>query len=147
MISAQNAEAAREYPSLDISEMLIGELEATDFLVISTPMHNFTLPVALKAWIDQIVRFGRTFQSTPEDKIGLLTDRPTYIVIASGGAISEPAKQQPNFLRPYLTAILECIGIRDVTFITAEALRRGDDTAAAGLKFAHDAIDTALGKL
>jgi FMN-dependent NADH-azoreductase len=144
MIAAQTAEAAAVCPSLTISEQLIGELEATDVLVISTPMHNFTLPAALKAWLDQIVRFGRTFRSTPDGKIGLLADRPTYIVIASGGAMSEPAARQPDFLRPYLTAILDCIGIRDITFITVEGMSRGEYAVAAGLKAAHAAINVAL---
>lgn len=141
MIAAQTAEAAASRPSLAISEELIGELEATDVLVISTPMHNFTLPAALKAWIDQIVRFGRTFRSTPDGKIGLLADRPTYIVIAAGGHIDPPAARQPDFLRPYLTAILDCIGIRDVRFIAAEGMSRGEESATAGAAAALAAMD------
>ena len=39
-------------PGLAESEALIAELEATDALVIATPMHNFIMPAVLKAWID-----------------------------------------------------------------------------------------------
>ena len=42
--------------SFSQSEDLIRELESSDFVVIGTPMHNFTVPSALKAWIDHIVR-------------------------------------------------------------------------------------------
>ena len=52
-------------PALAASEVLIGELEAADALVIGTPMHNYSVPAVLKAWIDQIVRIHRTFRSTP----------------------------------------------------------------------------------
>ena len=38
------------------SEELIQELESSDVVVIGTPMHNFTVPSGLKAWIDHIVR-------------------------------------------------------------------------------------------
>ncbi len=144
MRRAQTAEAARNEPSLAVSEELIGELEATDTLVVSTPMHNYTVPANLKAWLDQVVRFGRSFESTPNGKIGRLRDRPTYVVIASGGAIDPPAATQPDFLRPYLTAILACIGIRDVTFIAAESMSRGEAVAAAGLEAALAAVDRAL---
>ena len=47
------------------SEELIAELESSDFVVIGTPMHNFTVPSALKAWIDHVVRVRRTFTVTP----------------------------------------------------------------------------------
>jgi FMN-dependent NADH-azoreductase len=71
--------------SLDLSEMLIQEVEAADVIVIGTPMHNLTVPSVLKAWIDQILRAGRTFKSTPAGKVGMLRDRPVFIGIASGG--------------------------------------------------------------
>ena len=65
-------------PQLTLSEQLIGELETSDILVISTPVHNYTVPASLKAWIDQVVRIGRTFKSTPQGKIGRLwIGRPT----------------------------------------------------------------------
>jgi len=142
--AAQTAETAALKPSMRVSETLIGELETTGGLVISTPMHNFTAPAALKAWLDQVVRFGRTFQSTPDGKIGLLADRPTFVVIAAGGLISPPDALQPDFLRPYLSAILDCIGIRDVTFIAAEGLARGDAALAAGMAKAEAAIAAAV---
>ena len=47
------------------SEELIQELERSDYVVIGTPMHNFTVPSVLKAWIDHIVRARRTFNITP----------------------------------------------------------------------------------
>ena len=146
MMAGQTATAAAGLPSLALSEALIAELDAADVLVISTPMHNFTLPASLKAWIDQIVRFGRTFRSTPDGKVGLLRDRPTYIVIASGGPITPPAARQPDFLRPYLTAILDCIGIRDLRFIPAEGVTRGPEAYAAAQAAADAAIEAALAR-
>src|SRR3954469_23463806 len=54
------------------SEVLIRELDRADAVVIATPMHNYTVPAVLKAWIDQIVRIHRTFASTPTGKVGKL---------------------------------------------------------------------------
>src|SRR4249920_2591492 len=48
--------------------------------VIGTPMNNYTVPATLKTWIDHVVRIRRTFVGTPQGKVGLLRDRPTYIV-------------------------------------------------------------------
>ena len=90
-------------------------------------MHNFTVPALLKAWIDQVVRFGRTFRSTPEGKIGLLADRPTFVLVASGGYIIGERARQPDFLTPYLTAILGTIGIHDVNFVHIDGMTRDAD--------------------
>ena len=40
--------------ALALSEELIGELQAADVLLISTPMYNFTIPAVLKSWIDYV---------------------------------------------------------------------------------------------
>ena len=61
--------------SLADSEILIRELESADCLVIGTPMHNYTVPSALKAWIDHVVRANRTFTHIPTGKLGVLADR------------------------------------------------------------------------
>ena len=71
------------------SENLIQELEAAAAVVIATPMHNFTVPSVLKAWIDQVVRIHRSFASTPVGKVGKLKDRPVFIAVAPGGWFSD----------------------------------------------------------
>jgi len=117
-------------PRFALSERLIGELEAADFVVIGTPMNNFTVPSTLKAWIDHIVRIRRTFRSTPQGKIGTLRDRPVVVVSAHGGYCGDIPPGQPDFLTPYLSAIFATIGIRSVEFLRLEGLARGPDAVA-----------------
>jgi len=106
----------------DLSEQLIREVEAADVLVIGTPMNNFTVPSVLKAWIDQILRMGRTIgAATTGEKFGLLQDKPVYIGIASGGHFTGERAKQPDFLTPYLTAALACIGLHSVQFFALQA--------------------------
>jgi hypothetical protein len=57
---ADEVEALR--PALGLSDQLTDELLASDLLIIASPMWNFGMPSQLKAWIDHIVRPGRTFQ-------------------------------------------------------------------------------------
>src|SRR5262249_31349060 len=101
--------------SMARSEELVRELESADCLVISTPMHNLSVPSVLKAWIDHVVRARRTFSIGPGGKVGLLKDRPVYIAIASGGRFSGEQARQPDFLTPYLKTVLAMIGLKDVT--------------------------------
>jgi FMN-dependent NADH-azoreductase len=135
-------------PALASSEALIAELEACDAVVIGTPMNNYTVPATLKAWIDQIVRIHRTFRSTPQGKVGMLRDRPIYIVIASGGYFTGPSPSgtpaQPDFLTTYLRAIFGTIGIADLQFITLEGLSRGPEALAQGLEAGRGRIEALL---
>lgn len=140
--------ASREDPAhppaadsaLQRSDTLIAQLAAADVVVIATPMHNFTLPSSIKAWVDHIVRIRVTFNATPQGKIGSLSDRPVYVAIASGGLITGDAARQPDFLRPYLRHTLATIGLHDVHFVTVEGTAMGEATLLAGRQAASEAL-------
>ena len=47
--------------ALTVSDELVGELLEADEPVIVAPVHNFSIPAAIKAWIDQVARGPGTF--------------------------------------------------------------------------------------
>ncbi|MGH8083500.1 MAG: FMN-dependent NADH-azoreductase, partial [Lysobacter sp.] len=112
------------------SEALIRELERADIVVIATPVHNYTVPAALKTWIDHIARVRRTFDLSPQGKIALLHDRPVYIAVSAGGRYSGERARQPDFLTPYLKAILGMIGLNDLRFFSVEGTAFGPEAVA-----------------
>jgi FMN-dependent NADH-azoreductase len=128
-LGATEESAAEVFPkgSMAKSEELILELEGSDIVVIGTPMHNFTVPSALKAWIDHIIRIRRTFNTTPEGKVGALHDRPVFVAVSSGGRYSGERARQQDFLTPYLRAILGTVGLYDVTFFSVQGTGSGQD--------------------
>ena len=130
-----------DHPDFALSERYIGELEAADWVVIGTPMNNFSVPSTLKAWIDHIVRIRRTFRSTPEGKIGLLADTPVIVVSAHGGYVGGSPAYKPDFLTPYLRAIFETIGMPRIEFIQMVGLSRGPEALAKALGEARARID------
>ena len=118
----------RATSSLALSERLIAELRDADCVIIATPMHNYTVPSALKAWLDHVVRIRVTFNVTPEgEKIGTLADRPVYIAVSSGGYRIGERARQPDFLEPYLRAILPTIGLKNLSFLSVEATVAGPE--------------------
>jgi len=130
--------------SLAQSEQLISELERADYVVIGTPMHNFTVPSVLKAWIDHVVRVNRTFDITREGKVGRLHDRPVLVAVASGGLYSGDAARQPDFLTPYLKAILATIGLHDLRFFSVEGMAFGMEAASLAQQRTLDAVHAQL---
>jgi FMN-dependent NADH-azoreductase len=111
--------AQRSY--LSTSDALIEELEAADTVVIGAPMYNFSIPSSLKAWIDHIVRIGKTVGYGPNGPQGLLTRKKVVIITSRGGAYEKgSAREAFDFQEPYLRHILSFIGLTDSTFIHAE---------------------------
>jgi FMN-dependent NADH-azoreductase len=128
--------------SLALSDQYIAELEAADTIIIAAPMHNFSIPAALKAWFDQVVRAGRTFAYTAEGPKGLLDSARQVIVIASrGGAYAGDSPYA--FLdqqEPYLRTVLGFIGLTNVKFVYAENQGRGPEAAQMGIKTGSEAL-------
>lgn len=103
--------------------------------MIATPIYNFAVPAALKAWIDLIARAGVTFKYTENGPVGLLTGKRAIIVLASGGTQSG---SEIDFATPYLKHVLGFIGIHDVDIIAADQLGAGADEKLAA---ASEAIE------
>ncbi len=136
-VLATPASLAAAVPSSDalhLSEQLIREVEESGVVVIGTPMNNLTIPSVLKAWIDQVLRVGRTMRSTPQGKVGMLRDRPVFVGIASGGVFAGDHAHQPDFLTPYLSAALGGIGLATVHYLRMQATASIDDASATELR-------------
>ena len=115
---------------LSTSDELIEELEAADTVVIGAPMYNFTIPSSLKAWIDQIVRLGKTVGYGPNGPQGLLTKKKVVIITSRGSAYEKgTAREAFDFQEPYLRHVLGFIGLTDVTFIHADNQAREEAAA------------------
>lgn len=106
------------------SDALIEELKAADTIVIGVPLYNFSIPAALKAWIDLICRAGLTFKYTENGPVGLLEGKRAVIVLATGGV---PLGAAADFASGYMRHVLGFIGITQVDVIAADQLvKRGE---------------------
>jgi FMN-dependent NADH-azoreductase len=122
-IASKNpVEAETNKESAALSDELIAEFLQSDLVVIGTPMWNFGVPSSLKAWIDLIVRPGKTFNYIEAGVLGLATGKKAILVIASGGVFSEGPWKPWDFVEPYLRQILKFIGIEDVQAVRVEGL-------------------------
>lgn len=110
------------------SDEAIRELQNADIIVIDTPVYNYNINSALKAWIDHIVRSGVTFRYDANGPQGLLKDKKVFVAIASGAVFSEGPMMAMDYIAPYLRTILGFIGITDVSIFRVEG------TAMPGLK-------------
>lgn len=103
------------------SDALVAELQAADDIVIATPIYNFSVPAALKAWIDLICRDKITFVYENDSPRGLLSNKRATVIVTSGGTL---AGKDIDFTTSYIQHILGFIGVDDVTIIDVTGLSK-----------------------
>ncbi|SDZ10467.1 FMN-dependent NADH-azoreductase [Pseudomonas sp. NFIX28] len=119
---------------LALSDELVSEVLEHDLLVISAPMYNFSVPSGLKAWVDQIVRLGLTFNTVQDNGIAqyepLVRGKKALIVTSRGGFGFGPGGELEwmNHADPWLRTALGFIGIEDVTVVAAEGEESAERT-------------------
>ncbi len=126
--------------ALEESDRLIEEISDANYLVFGVPMYNFCVPSTLKAYIDNLVRVGRTFNVTPEGSFeGLLLGKK-MLVITTKGAVYERGTPMAalDHLEPYLRTVFGFMGITDIQFVTADGMDfMGDEYREASLEKAN----------
>ena len=101
------------------SDALVAELQAADDIVIATPIYNFSVPAALKAWIDLICRDKITFVYENNSSRGLLSNKRATVIVTSGGTLAD---RDIDFTTSYIQHILGFIGVNDVTMLDVTGL-------------------------
>ncbi|MBW4655977.1 MAG: FMN-dependent NADH-azoreductase [Kaiparowitsia implicata GSE-PSE-MK54-09C] len=129
--------------ALKVSDRLIDEIIAADILIVGVPMYNFSVPSTFKAYIDQIVRMGRTFAIDPADAEDpykpLLHGKKMFVITARGGSGFGPGERygHMNHQDPYLRVVFGFIGITNITFIHVENEEHSSESLAASIAAAQ----------
>ncbi|MGK3966535.1 FMN-dependent NADH-azoreductase [Sorangium sp. So ce118] len=137
------------------SDALVDELLAADILVAGVPMYNFNVPAQFKAYIDNIVRVGRTFgfdRSRPGEpywpllaehgkKLVILTSRGDH-GYGSGGRI-----EAMNHVEPSIRTAFGYIGITDVESVAIEYDEFADERLRASIARAEREVDALVDRL
>lgn len=132
----------QEMEALKISDVYISELKEADVIVLGTPMYNWSIPSALKAYIDQVLRVNETWKRNPDNMqnpyIGLLENKTVFLLLARGAQGYEKGgyNEHIDFQTDYLKTVFNIIGINNVHVIAingesfdAEQYRNAIDTS------------------
>ena len=136
-------QTAESKAAIEVSNSLVDEFLTADRYVFGVPMYNLSVPAAFKAYIDQIIRVGRTFAVGPNGYEGIVKGKKALFVTASGGAFPAGSPMGAyNFQEPYLRAIFGFIGVTDIQFVVADSQNIGEEAATASKAKAQDELKT-----
>ena len=137
------------------SDRLVDELLEADLIVAGVPMYNFGVPAGFKAWIDNIVRVGRTFgfdrARAGDPYWPLLADMDKQLVVlgsrgdhgyAPGGRI-----EAMNHVEPSIRTAFGYIGITRMHAVAAEYDEFGGERLARSLRDAEEQVDRLAARL
>lgn len=156
--AAFTAPAAREpwmHAVLAQSDALVEELLAADLIVAGVPMYNFGVPAQFKAYIDNIVRVGRTFgfdrSRAGEPYWPLLAEARKKLVILSsrgdfgygrGGRL-----EHMNHVEPSIRTAFGYIGVTDVESVAIEYDEFADERLRESVALAEREVDALVDRL
>ncbi|ADB17877.1 NAD(P)H dehydrogenase (quinone) [Pirellula staleyi DSM 6068] len=132
--------------SIRRSDLLVDQLLASHACVFAMPMYNYAAPSTFKAYIDNVVRSGRTFESSPGGIRGLLADRPLLFITSRGGDYAQGGSMAgQDLLVPWLQQLFCFLGASEMTFVSAQPMQfAGPEAKIAGLEAArHQLADIA----
>lgn len=123
---------------LQFSDQLVDEFLAADRCVFSVPMYNFSIPSSFKAYIDYVVRVGRTFAVIDGQFKGLVVKKKIVFITARGDEYGAGSCHEGwDVQEPALRFAFQFIGVTDIQFIHANGLDLGDEARQRGLSTRH----------
>jgi FMN-dependent NADH-azoreductase len=136
------------------SDALVDELLRADIIVAGVPMYNFNVPAQFKAYIDNVVRVGRTFgfdRSRPGAPYWpMLAEQAKRLVILSSRGdfgYDGGANSHMNHVEPSIRTAFGYIGITDVHCVAVEYDEFGDERLGASLACAESKVDALVDQL
>ena len=128
LMTPEQDKSDEQIAKTQFSDKLIAEVKEADYLVIAAPMYNFNVPSMLKAWFDHLARAGVTFKYTENGPVGLIADKPVFVVTTRGGMHKDTSRDtEVQFIRTFLNFI----GLTQIEFIYAEGLNMQDNKEKA----------------
>jgi FMN-dependent NADH-azoreductase len=136
------------------SDQLVDEVERADVIVVGAPMYNFGVPAPLKAWIDNVVRVGRTFgfdrQRAGAPYWPMLAPGKKLVVLGArgdGGYDPGGLLSGSNLVEASLRVPLAYIGVGDFWSVAVEWDEFADTRVAASLRRAEADIEALIARL
>ncbi|WKD49136.1 FMN-dependent NADH-azoreductase [Microbulbifer spongiae] len=118
---------------LALSDTLINELDRADIILISSPMYNYGMPAALKAWFDQVIRINKTFTfdlARGDHPLEPIMSGKILVLITSAGEFGFAKggiREKMNHLGPHVRTLSHYLGVEQVCEINAEFQEFGDE--------------------
>lgn len=144
---------AKQNALISLSDELIDEVIQADIILLSTPMYNYGMPAALKAWFDQVIRVNKTFTfdlNRGDFPLQPTLSGKTMVLITSSGEFGFHAggiREKMNHLGPHIEVTSQYLGIEKFYEIRSEYQEFGDQRHIDSLNNAYEEVKSLIDQL
>ncbi|KJZ40736.1 MULTISPECIES: FMN-dependent NADH-azoreductase [Pseudomonas] len=138
---------------IHLSDELIDEIDRADVIVIGSPMYNYGMPAALKAWFDQVIRIGKTFTfdlARGDFPLEPIMSGKTLVILSSRGEFGFGAggiREKMNHLETHIQTCAHYLGVEQTHVITIDFQEFNDARHEVSIAEAFEAIQQLVGEL
>lgn len=148
----ETARSEEEKEALKTSDLYIAELHQADIIVVGTPMYNWSVPSALKAYIDQVVRVNETWKLNPGNYenpyIGLLENKTVYLLVSRGAQGYEKGgyNEHMNYQTNYLKTVFNVMGIYNIHLVAIDGATLDPENLKQTIENSHQKVKSLVEK-
>ncbi len=135
------------------SDQYIDEVARADIILITTPMYNYGMPAALKAWFDQVIRINKTFTfdlARGDFPLEPIFSNKTLILLSSCGEFGfgeGGIREHMNHLGTHIKVLSHYLGVDQFFEIRSEYQEFGDNRHEGSILSAKQKIEKLVSEL
>ena len=139
--------------AISVSDALIKELDAAEIIVMGTPMYNYGMPAALKAWFDNVIRIGKTFTfdlSRGDYPLEPIMKGKTLIILSSRGEFGfgpGGVREGMNHLETHIQTCAHYLGVQQTHLVAIDYQEFGDERHEKSIQRAFSGIPELIDQL
>jgi FMN-dependent NADH-azoreductase len=135
-LSTAALRSAEDRAILAQSDALKSEVDRADILVFAVPIYNFSIPAALKAWVDMVCR-DNVDGATATGKTDAHRYKHAIVILTSNHTL---AGADNEFATGFMRFILKFIGCTDIDMVDATGLANDKQGILRAANYQIDAI-------
>lgn len=153
VFTAEGNRTDEQKDAVRASDELIAELDEADIIVMGTPMYNYGMPAALKAWFDNVIRIGKTFTfdlARGDYPLEPVMTGKTLVILSSRGEFGfEPGgvREDMNHLETHIRTCASYLGVEQTHLISIDYQEFGDERHQQSIDTAYEAMPPLVERL
>ena len=124
----------------------INYFDSAEIIVLGTPMYNYGMPAALKAWFDNVIRIDKTFSfdlKRGDYPLEPIMAGKTLVILSSRGEFGfgpGGVREDMNHLETHIRTCARYLGVEQSHLIAIDYQEFGDERHERSIEEAYAAV-------
>ncbi|MGI0006976.1 MAG: FMN-dependent NADH-azoreductase [Nitrosotalea sp.] len=126
--------------SMEKMDRMTRQVKSADIVVVSFPMHNFSMPAPVKTWFDSVMLKGQTWDAVDGKYSGLMSSKKALIIVSSGGFYTSGPMVNWEHALSLTKTEFQFMGFSDIRGILNEGMNAGNEVQTTNIQKSFDEV-------